>query len=123
MSAAWRSGRLLLGIAAALIVLTAAFHCAGWFLLRGQIAADTRPIVRLLWFCVDLDWLVAAFVWALAGWKGAAVPHLAVVAISAIPLGAAVWLLFVVGPAFFGVYLLLVAAACAIIGSHRLARS
>jgi len=112
--------RTFLWIASAIMLATAAFHFMGWFLAQGQFAGDGQPLARLLWFSIDVDWLVVAALWFVAGYGGAAL-HRPLVMISAIiPLAGAVGLFLVIGPAFFGLYLLALAGAVAIIGAIRL---
>lgn len=112
--------RTLLWIASAILLATAAIHFTGWFLARGQFVGPGQPIAQLLWFSIDVDWLVVAGLWFAAGYGGAALLRPLVMLSAIIPLAAAVALFFVIGPFFFGVYLLGVAGAVAIIGAIRL---
>lgn len=116
-------GRILLGVAAAMLMLAASIHATAWFNLRGEFPGAVQPVVRLLWFSVDLDWLVAASLWALAAWMGSAALRLPVLAASLIPIGSALWFAVTVGPGFIGVYVLMLAAILAIVGAQRLGRT
>ncbi len=112
--------RTFLWIASAMMLATAAFHFMGWFLARGLFAGDGQAFARLLWFTADVDWLVVAGLWFVAGYGGAALLRPLVLLSAIIPLAAAVGMFFVIGPAFFGLYLLGLAGAIAIIGAIRL---
>jgi len=112
--------RTFLWIAAAIMAATAAIHFTGWFLGRDQFAGPTQPIVKLLWFSIDVDWLVVAGLWFAAGYGGAGLLRPLVILSAIIPLAAAVGMFFLISPAFFGLYLLALAGAIAIIGAIRL---
>ena len=112
--------RTMLWIASAILLATAAFHFMGWFLARGQFPGTAEPLARLLWFSIDIDWVVVAALWFAAGYGGAALLRPLVMLSAAIPLAAAVALFVVIGPAFFGLWLLALAGAIAIVGAIRL---
>ena len=112
--------RTFLWIASAIMLATAAFHFMGWFLARSQFTGPGQPLVELLWFTIDVDWVVVAGLWFAAGYGGAALLRPLVMLSTIIPLGAAVGMFLVIGPAFFGTYLLGLAGAIAIIGAIRL---
>jgi len=112
--------RTFLWIASAIMLATAAFHFMGWFLARSQFAGPGEPLVQLLWFSLDVDWLVVAALWFMAGYGGAALLRPLVMLSAIIPLAAAVGLFLVIGPAFFGLWLLALAGAIAILGAIRL---
>ncbi len=97
--------RTFLWIASAILLATAAFHCMGWFLARGQFAGPSQPLVQLLWFTIDIDWLVVAALWFVAGYGSAALLRPLVIISAIIPLSGAVGLFLVIGPAFFGLWL------------------
>jgi len=112
--------RTFLWIASAIMLATAAFHFMGWFLARSQFAGPGEPLVQLLWFSLDVDWLVVAALWFMAGYGGAALLRPLVMLSASIPLAAAGGLFLVIGPAFFGLWLLALAGAIAILGAIRL---
>ena len=112
--------RTFLWIASAILVATAAFHAMGWFLAGSQFAGPTRPLVELIWFSVDVDWLVVAALWFFAGYGGASLLRPLVMISAIIPLAAAIGMFLVIGPAFFGLWLHALAGAVAIIGAIRL---
>ena len=112
--------RTFLWIASAIMLATAAFHFMGWFLAREQFAGPAQPLVELMWFSLDVDWLVVAGLWFAAGYGGAALLRPLVIVSAIIPLAAAVAMFFVIGPALFGLWLLGLAGAVAIIGAIRL---
>ena len=80
-------------------------------------------MARLLWFSVDLDWLVVASLWALAAWMGSAALRLPVLAARLIPIGSALWFAVTVGPGFIGIYVLVLVPILAIVGALRLGRT
>ena len=112
--------RTFLWIASAIMLATAAFHFMGWFQARRQFAGPGEPLVQLLWFSLDVDWLVVAALWFMAGYGGAALLRPLVMLSAIIPIAAAVGLFLVIGPAFFGLWLLALAGAIAILGAIRL---
>ncbi len=112
--------RTLLWIASAILLATAGFHFMGWFLARAQFAGAGQPLVQLMWFSLDIDWLVVASLWFAAGYGGAALLRPLVILSAIIPLAAAVALFLVIGPAFFGLWLLALAGLVAIVGALRL---
>jgi hypothetical protein len=115
-------GRILLNMGAGLLAVIACFHAAGWSSLRDEFPGTIPPLVRLLWFSVDLDWLVVALIWALAARAGTAALRLPAFAASLIPIGSALWLAVTIGPGFVGVYALALAAILALLGAQRLGR-
>jgi hypothetical protein len=117
-----RSGQILLAVAAALLAVAACVHAAGWYSLRSEFPDAVQPVVRLLWFSVDLDWLVTASIWAVAAWTGTAALRLPVLAASVIPIGSALWFAATLGPGFIGIYLLALVAVLALVGGGRLGR-
>lgn len=112
--------RTFLWIASAILAGTAAIHFTGWFLGRDQFAGPTQPIVKLLWFSIDVDWLIVASLWFAAGYGGAAILRPLVMLSTIIPFAAAVGMFFLISPAFFGLWLLALAGVIAILGAIRL---
>jgi hypothetical protein len=112
--------RTLLWIASGILLATAGFHFMGWFLARGQFAGTGQSLAQLMWFSLDVDWLVVASLWFAAGYGGAALLRPLVILSAIIPLAAATAMFIVIGPAFFGLWLLGLAGSLAVVGAIRL---
>lgn len=112
--------RTFLWIASAMLAATALMHAVAWGFVRTQFSGDGLEIARLLWFTLAVDWLLVAGLWFAAGYGGAALLRPLVLLSTLLPLAAAVGQFVTLGASFFGLYLLVLAAAIAIIGAIRL---
>lgn len=112
--------RTLLWIASAMLAATALMHATAWGFVRTQFSGDGLEIARLLWFTLAADWILVAGLWFAAGYGGAGLLRPLVMISILIPLAAAVGQFVTLGPSFFGLYLLVLASAIAIIGAVRL---
>ncbi len=115
-----KSARIMLGLASALLLATAAFHSSGGAMVSGWLEGEKGSILRLLWFVPAIDWAVVALIWAFAAWRPERrlAPLIWLSAI--IPLSVAIMLIAAVGPAFPGIWMLLAAVALAATGAARL---
>jgi hypothetical protein len=112
--------RTFLWIASAMLAATALMHATAWGFVRTQFSGDGLEIARLLWFTLAVDWLLVAGLWFAAGYGGAALLRPLVLLSTLIPLAAAVGQFVTLGPSFFGLYLLALAGAVAILGALRM---
>ena len=115
------AGRALLTAGAALLIATAAVHSLGSSMVSGWLEGERRAILMLAWFVLAFDWIVVALLWLYAAWRGGRSLAPAIYLTAAIPAVTAVGLILVVGPGFFGIWMLAGAVALAVAGASRLA--
>ncbi|MDB5704975.1 MAG: hypothetical protein JWN66_2091 [Sphingomonas bacterium] len=115
-----RGAKAYLWGASALLTVTAALHFFGWFMVRSQLAGETLPLIRLFWFTADVDWLVVAAIWFVAGRKGSVALRPIVLIAAITPLASAAGMILTLGPTFFGLWMLAIAVVLAVLGARRL---
>ena len=118
-----KSARILLGLGAALLIATAAFHGSGGAMVSGWLEGERGEILRLLWYVPTVDWIVVALIWLfVARWGDRRLAPL--VWISAlIPSSVALMLIWAVGAGFAGIWMLIGSVLLAAVGSARLQRT
>ena len=116
---AWLSGKLLIWLAAAVLLACALLHSLAWARTQASFPPDARRMAALLWFLVAIDWVVFAGLWGLGASVGPAARPL-LLASSVVPVAVAIGLVLTLGPGFFAIYLQLAAAALLLTGSVRL---
>jgi hypothetical protein len=112
--------RTFLWIASAMLAATALMYAVAWGFVRTQFAGEGLETARLLWFNLAADWLLVAGLWFAAGYGGAALLRPLVMLSALIPLASAIGQFVALGASSLGLYLLVLAAAIAIIGAIRL---
>ena len=115
-----KASRILLSLGALLLLLTAAFHATGASAVAGWVTGDRAQVIEALWFVPAIDWTVVAMVWAFVAWRADAKLGALVWITAIIPLAVAVMLIATAGAGFAGIWMLVSAAALAMIGSAGL---
>lgn len=115
-----KPARILLALAALLLVATAAFHSSGSAMVSGWLPGDRGRILQMLWFVPAIDWAIVALVWAFIAWRPSAGLSPLVWLTTIIPLSVGLMLIAAVGAAFPGIWMLLGAVALAAVGAARL---
>ena len=114
------AARVSLGLAALLLLATAAFHASGSPMVAGWLTGSRGAMLRVLWYVPTLDWAAVALLWVWAAMRPSR-PLVPLVAIGAlVPFGAAALLASAVGPGFPGIWMLAGAGALALVGAARL---
>ena len=116
-------GRLLLVLAALVLIGTAAFHASGGGMVAGWLGGERGALLQTLWFIPALDWAGVGLAWLFIAWRGNARFAPLVWLLALIPAGAAAMVAASVGPGFLGVWLLAGAALLALLGSIALPRA
>ncbi len=115
-----KSARLLLAVAAFLLLATAILHATGIGFVSNWLAGEKGRVLRYLWYLPAWDWLIVALVWAAAAlWPDRRLALL-VWLTALIPLLVVVLLIAAVGGGFPGVWMLLLAVIFAVLGGARL---
>jgi len=113
-------GRWLLVAAAVLLFATAVFHASGGAMVAGWLPGARGAILTSLWYVPVVDWSVVGLVWLFVAWRRER-RFAPIVWLSAlIPLTVAALLIAAVGPGHPGIWMLIGAAALALLGAARL---
>jgi hypothetical protein len=99
-------------LAAALMVVTGAYHLTGLRDLGPRVSDETSQLVRAAWTILAIDWFLIAAV--MVATSLGAIPEFALVVAGVFPLAAALVLGIVVGFRFPGVWLLALAGSCSL---------
>lgn len=113
-------GRLLLLLGASLLLATAAIHALGYAMVSSWLEGDRGEILKVAWFTFSIDWAVVALIWAYCGWRDDRRLRPVIWAAAIIPAASAIGLVATVGPAFFGVWMLVGAVTLTLTGASRL---
>lgn len=108
-------GRVFLFAGATLLVATAVIHAVGQPMVDGWVAAlpdYQKAAICLVWITDSVSWIVAAVIWALAGWKRERAWLTASAIAAVIPLSMVVGIMGI-DPSFFGGWMLLGSVALA----------
>ena len=116
-------GRILLTLAALILIGTAAFHGSGVSLVAGWLSGQRGGLLQTLWSIPVLDWAVVGLAWLFIAWRGGSRLAPLVWLLALIPGGAAAMIAASVGPNFVSVWLLAAAALLAVLGSIALPRN
>ena len=115
-----RSTRIIIGLAALVLLVTALSHFTGANGISSWLEAQRGNVLRSLWYVPAIDWVIVVAVWAYVALR----PHrrfAPVIWLTAIiPLVIALMLLQALGADFPGVWMLLLAVGLAVYGSMRL---
>jgi hypothetical protein len=114
------TSRILLGLAALLLIATAVFHATGLPMAAGWFSDERAGIMRMLWLTPTIDWSLVALFWAYVAAGARADLRLLAVAAAIVPGASAALLFSVVGLAHPGPAMLAGATALAVIGASRL---
>ena len=116
-------GRILLTLAALVLIGTAAFHASGASMVSGWLGGERGMVLQMLWYIPTLDWAVVGLAWLFIAWRGSHLHAPLVWVLALIPGGAAAMVANAVGPAFLGLWLLAGATLLAVLGSIALPRT
>jgi hypothetical protein len=116
-------GRILLGVAAAILFTAAAFHASGAAQAASWAQGTRGEILRLLWAVPTIDWAVVGIIWLAIAWYDDRRLAPLVWISACIPVLVAVLLVKAVGIAFPGSWLLAAAALLAVVGATRLGQA
>ncbi len=119
---AMKTARISLGLAAAVLLATAAFHASGGAMVTGWLSGARGDMLRALWYMPAFDWAVVALGWTYVAIRPSAAAAPLVVISAAMPVGAAALVARAVGPGFPGVWMLAAAGGLAVFGALRLRR-
>lgn len=114
--------RVMLGLGALLLFVTAAFHASGAAMVQGWLPGSRGRILELLWVIPTVDWAIVGLLWAAIAWFDDSRLRLLVWISAVIPVMIAILLIKAVGFGHPGIWLLIGAAVLAIVGSLRLGR-
>jgi hypothetical protein len=115
-------GRLLLALAALVLIGTAALHGSGAGMVAGWLGGERGAVLQMLWFIPALDWAVVGLAWLFIAWRGSKLMAPLVWALALIPGGAAALVAGTAGPTFLGFWLLAGATLLALLASIALPR-
>jgi|GEM_PF-3931341 len=115
-------GRLLLALAALVLIGTAAFHGSGAGMVAGWLGGERGAVLQMLWLIPTLDWSVVGLAWLLIAWRGSRRMAPLVWVLALIPGGAAAMVAATAGPAFIGFWLLAGATLLALLATIALPR-
>ncbi len=116
-------GRILLALAALVLIGTAAFHGSGADMVAGWLGGERGALLQTLWLIPTLDWAAVGLAWLFIAWRGTTRLAPLVWLLALIPGGAAAMVAAAVGPAFVGVWLLGAATLLALLGAIALPRN
>jgi hypothetical protein len=118
-----RLGRALLAAGALLLIITAIVHGLGLGMVSTWLSGERGDFLIALWLMPSLDWTVAAAIWLVAAWRPGPISLLLAAIAALIPVGMLVAVLAVMGPGFFGSWLLTGALLLAGLGIWKLHRA
>jgi hypothetical protein len=115
-----KAARTFLAAGALLLILTAAVHSLGSSMVSGWLEGERRSILMAAWFLLAVDWIVVALVWLYCARRASRSLAPIIYLTGLVPAATAVALLIAVGPAFFGIWMLVGALILAAVGAARL---
>ncbi len=115
-------GRVLLTLAAAALIGTAAFHAMGGGMVAAWLGGERGLVLQTLWYVPSLDWAAVGLAWLFLAWRGSQRLAPLVWVLALIPGGAAAMIAYALGPSFLGFWLLAGATLLALSGAIALPR-
>ena len=112
-----KQARILLALAALLLLATALFHGSGIGMVSSWLGGERGRILRMLWYLPAIDWTVIAAIWGYAALRPDRNLRPVIWLTAIVPLLVALMLIAAVGGGFPGIWMLLGAVGLAIAGT------